>query len=69
MIPIRCFTCGKEIASLYEEFLTKIRDEMEDPEKVLDSFGLTRYCCRRMLITHITLLDQTMRYTKPSRKV
>ncbi|MGJ7029329.1 DNA-directed RNA polymerase subunit N (RpoN/RPB10) [Methanothermobacter sp. DSM 3267] len=25
----------------------------EDPGKVLDDLGLKRYCCRRMLISHV----------------
>jgi DNA-directed RNA polymerase subunit N len=38
----------------------------EDPEKVLDELGVTRYCCRRTLISHIDLIDQVIKF-KPMR--
>jgi len=55
MIPVRCFTCGKVIASVWEEY--KQRIELEDPGKVMDDLGISRYCCRRMLLTHVELVD------------
>jgi len=55
MIPVRCFTCGKVISNVWEEY--KKRIEFEDPGKVLDDLGLERYCCRRMLLTHVELVD------------
>ena len=30
----------------------------EDTNKVLDDAGITRYCCRRMFVGHIDLLDE-----------
>ncbi|MHA1785792.1 MAG: DNA-directed RNA polymerase subunit N [Candidatus Helarchaeota archaeon] len=56
IIPIRCFTCGKLIADKWEPFLEKIK-KGEDHKKALDDLNLKRYCCRRMLITHIELID------------
>ncbi len=55
MIPVRCFTCGKVIASVWEEY--KQRIELEDPGKVMDDLGISRYCCRRMLLAHVELVD------------
>jgi DNA-directed RNA polymerase subunit N len=61
MFPIRCFTCGSLIGDKYEEF--KKRVEMgEDPGKVLDSLGVKRYCCRRMFITNVDIIDQILPY-------
>ncbi|MCD6461132.1 MAG: DNA-directed RNA polymerase subunit N [Thermoplasmata archaeon] len=61
IIPVRCFTCGKVIGSAYEAY--KQRVEMgEDPADVLDSLGITRYCCRRMLLTHADLIDDVLPY-------
>ncbi len=48
IIPIRCFSCGAVIADKYEKFKEGIKKE--DPKKVLDSLGIGRYCCRRMII-------------------
>lgn len=57
MIPIRCFTCGKVIGHLYDEYNRRVNDG-EDPQKVLDELGLERYCCRRMLISNVDLIDE-----------
>jgi len=55
MVPVRCFTCGKVISSVWDEY--KKRIETEDAGKVLDDLGIERYCCRRMLLTHVELVD------------
>ncbi|MDP2845721.1 MAG: DNA-directed RNA polymerase subunit N [Candidatus Methanoperedens sp.] len=55
MIPVRCFTCGKAISSVWDEY--KKRSETENAGKVLDDLGIERYCCRRMLLTHVELVD------------
>ena len=66
MIPIRCYTCGKVIAQYYEEFIEGVKTGKETKE-MLDSFGLTRYCCRRMLITHVELIDDILTFSSPTR--
>ncbi len=66
MIPIRCYTCGKVIANLYEDFLKGLKEGKETSE-LLDSFGLDRYCCRRMLITHVELIDNILIFSSPTR--
>ena len=60
MIPIRCYTCGRVIADVWDEYKERIKHE--DPGKVLDELGLHRYCCRRMLLTHAELLDEIAPY-------
>jgi DNA-directed RNA polymerase subunit N len=55
MIPVRCFTCGKVIGSVWEEYTKRI--ESEDAGEVLDDLGINRYCCRRMLLSHVKLVD------------
>ena len=61
--PVRCFTCGNLVADKYNEFANRIKNG-EDPAKVLDSLGLKRYCCRRMLITSMDIIDQLMPYNE-----
>ena len=61
IIPVRCFTCGKVIGGLYEEFLRRVQMG-EKPIEVLDSLGLDRYCCRRMFLTHVELIDDISPY-------
>lgn len=62
IIPVRCFTCGKVIGALYDQYKRRV-DQGENPAEVLDSLGLKRYCCRRMLITHVDLIDDIMPFT------
>ncbi|HHI30619.1 DNA-directed RNA polymerase subunit N [Methanosarcinales archaeon ex4484_138] len=57
MIPVRCFTCGKVIGSVWDEYKRRVDGEDEDAGRVLDDLGVDRYCCRRMLLTHVGLVD------------
>jgi len=63
IIPIRCFSCGKPIAHLWEDF-KKRTEKGEDAKKVLDDLGLERYCCRAMLLSHVDLIDTAMKFKK-----
>ena len=51
------------VGDKYEEFVQRVK-KGEDPEKVLDSLGLERFCCRRMLITAYEYIDEVMAYSK-----
>mgnify|MGYP000091244140 CR=1 FL=1 len=59
IIPIRCFTCGALIGDKWEEFSRRVKNG-ENPGKVLDDLGVKRYCCRRMLLSHIELIDEIL---------
>jgi len=61
LIPIRCFTCGSLIGDRYEEFAKRVK-EGEEPGKVLDSMKIQRYCCRRMLLSNIDIIDRVLPY-------
>jgi len=81
IIPIRCFTCGKVIAHLWEPYLEKLQlhydkqlpelpvktvgqalelDKQNDTIEsiILDEMKLTRYCCRRMILSNLDLCDK-----------
>ncbi|HID40614.1 MAG TPA: DNA-directed RNA polymerase subunit N [Pyrodictium sp.] len=60
IVPVRCFSCGAVIADKYEEFRRRV-EENEDPEQVLDSLGVIRYCCRRMLLSHRDFIDDVIK--------
>jgi DNA-directed RNA polymerase I, II, and III subunit RPABC5 len=32
----------------------------------MDSLGLNRYCCRRMMLTHVDLIEKLLRYAEKS---
>lgn len=59
MIPVRCFTCGKVVGGLYETYIKRVQMG-EKPKDVLDDLGLTRYCCRRMIVAHADLVDEVI---------
>ena len=61
MIPVRCFSCGKVISSSWEEYKKRI-SEGEEPARVLDDLGLSRYCCRRIFMAHVELVDVVAPY-------
>ncbi|MFH0816674.1 MAG: DNA-directed RNA polymerase subunit N [Methanobacteriota archaeon] len=57
IIPVRCFTCGKVVGSAYDNYKRELAEGHKDPQKILDDLGLKRYCCRRMVLTHVDLID------------
>ncbi len=68
IIPVRCFTCGKLVADKWEEFIKRIKAG-EDTKKVLDSLGLIRYCCRRMLLSHVEIADEILKFYEEKGKI
>lgn len=68
IIPVRCFTCGKIIGDVYEQYKVRKKsyDEAvkagekpkETPKDILDDLGVNRYCCRRMILTHVDLIGE-----------
>jgi DNA-directed RNA polymerase subunit N len=63
MIEVRCFSCGKPIADKYEEFVERTKAG-EDAAKVLDELDIKRYCCRRMFLGHVDLIDEIIQYPR-----
>jgi len=61
IIPVRCISCGKPIAQLWEQFNEKVAAG-EDSGKVLDELGLKRYCCRTLFLTHVDTHKQVGKY-------
>jgi DNA-directed RNA polymerase subunit N len=67
MIPVRCFTCGALIGDKYEEYVKRVR-RGEHPKDVLDSLGVQRYCCRRMLLSHVEVINSILKFFEVRRK-
>nr|CAD7406381.1 unnamed protein product [Timema cristinae] len=61
IIPIRCFTCGKVIGNKWEAYLGLLQAEYTEGD-ALDALGLKRYCCRRMLLGHVDLIEKLLNY-------
>lgn len=63
IIPIRCFSCGKPIGHLWEEFKKRVMDG-ENPKKVLDDLELERYCCRSVFLGQEDLIELVSKFKK-----
>lgn len=73
IVPIRCFTCSKIIADKYDYYIEEMNkleknNQINDnpdyqyfsnihTKEILDNLGLTRYCCRRMLLSASDLMN------------
>jgi DNA-directed RNA polymerase subunit N (RpoN/RPB10) len=67
IIPVRCFTCGKVIGDVWEEFARRVKAGEQSGE-VLDSLGVKRYCCRRMILSHVEIIDEILRFHEEAEK-
>ncbi len=60
--PVRCFTCGAVIGDLYQQYKKLIKEKSVDV--ALDELGIERYCCRRMFISHVEIMENVLKYKK-----
>lgn len=63
IIPIRCYSCGKPIGHLWEEYKKKIEKD-QDKKKALNDLGLDKYCCRSLFLGHVDLIDTAAEFKK-----
>jgi len=61
IIPIRCFTCGKLIGDKWESYKKALMNG-KTPSEALDELNITRYCCRRMFLSHVELIDEILQF-------
>lgn len=69
MIPVRCFTCGKVISNVWDRYKKRVEERKKESKTndikvgdILDDLGIERYCCRRMLLTHVDIIDMLAPY-------
>ena len=68
IVPVRCFTCGNILADKWNFYRNELKQSedtiinvnaktvQKTPEgKALDKVGLKRYCCRRVMLSHVDL--------------
>lgn len=63
IIPVRCFSCGKPVGHLWEDFQNGVA-KGEDKKKVLDNLGVERQCCRSVFLGHVDLIDTAAKFKK-----
>lgn len=49
------------IGDKWETFAQRVKNG-EEPGQVLDDLGLKRYCCRRMLLSNVDVIDEVLKY-------
>jgi DNA-directed RNA polymerase subunit N len=63
IIPIRCFTCGKPLAHMWDEFKKRM-ESGEDMKKILADLGIERYCCRAVFLGQTDLIEVVSKFKK-----
>jgi len=63
MMPVRCFTCGAVVADKEDKF-NELVAKGKTPKEALDKLGVKRYCCRRMFLGHVDVVEELVKYGK-----
>jgi DNA-directed RNA polymerase subunit N len=63
IIPIRCWSCGKPVAQLWEKYNERV-EKGESKKTVMDDLGLERYCCRTTFLGHVDLIGTAGQFKK-----
>ena len=63
IIPVRCFSCGKPIGHLWEQF-KKRTAEGEQAEKVLNDLSIEKMCCRAVFLGQTDLIELVSKFKK-----
>ena len=63
MIPVRCFTCNKVIGNKWEAYNRNIQEGIE-PDENFKKLGISRYCCKRMFLSHVEVIDKLLMYVE-----
>lgn len=63
IIPVRCFSCGKPIGHLWEQYKQRV-EQGEDSGKVMTELGLDRMCCRSIFLGQTDLVELVGKFKK-----
>lgn len=61
MKPIKCFTCGKILGNKWET-IDKMINEGKSLKEINVYLYITRYCCKRVIMTTIDVLETEKNY-------
>lgn len=63
IIPIRCYSCGNITGNKWEKYQNMLSKGISSKD-ALDNLGLKRWCCRRIILGHIDLINKVLNYSK-----
>jgi DNA-directed RNA polymerase subunit N (RpoN/RPB10) len=63
IIPVRCFSCGKPVGHLWEQYKKRIADG-ENSKKVLDELGVDKFCCRAIFLGQADTIELVSKFKK-----
>jgi DNA-directed RNA polymerase subunit N (RpoN/RPB10) len=63
IIPIRCFSCGKPIAHLYNKY-KELVEEGRSQKEALDGLEIKKYCCRAQILGQTDTLELVNKFKK-----
>ncbi|PAV15358.1 dna-directed rna polymerase ii kda polypeptide [Pyrrhoderma noxium] len=66
IIPVRCFSCGKVVGDKWNQYMSLLSEGISEGD-ALDELQLKRYCCRRMVLTHVDLIEKLLHYNTQER--
>ena len=61
LIPVRCYTCGKVVGNKWEHFNDLLSKGNTQPQ-AFELMNLKRYCCKRILLGHVDIIDTLIKY-------
>jgi DNA-directed RNA polymerase subunit N len=64
IVPVRCFSCGKPVGHLWEEFKKRVNENGESAQKVFEELGIERYCCRSMFLGQADYIELIGKFKK-----
>lgn len=62
LCPVRCYSCGKVINNKWQPYQNMLIEGINSGE-ALNKLGLKRWCCRRIILGHVELIDKLLKYS------
>ena len=61
--PVRCFTCNKIIGGKWDNYEC-ILNSGKSAKYAFEQIGIRRYCCKRMFLGHVNIIDKLIQYSE-----
>ncbi len=61
LIPVRCFSCNSVISQKWPKY-KKMVDNNIPVDVIFKDLNIKRYCCKRMLLSHVDYIDDVIKH-------